>query len=78
MTTAVNAVVQIEPFKLFHNINEGVSKYHEPPSFVSPSHQLASINSLPGRSNKPAGLAQVRIHVIISFTSNADNNIFSC
>ncbi|KAL3802102.1 hypothetical protein HJC23_010858 [Cyclotella cryptica] len=58
MTTAVNAVVQIEPFKLFHNINEGVSKYSEPPSTVSPSHQLASINSLPGRSNKPAGLAQ--------------------
>ncbi|KAL7483449.1 hypothetical protein ACHAW6_009100 [Cyclotella cf. meneghiniana] len=59
MTTAVNAVVQIEPFKLFYNINEGVSKYNEPASSVSPSHQLASINTLPGRSNKPAGLAQM-------------------
>jgi hypothetical protein len=60
MTTAVNAVVQIEPFKLFHNINQGVSNYNEPSSSVSsPSHQLATINSLPGRSNKPAGMAQM-------------------
>jgi hypothetical protein len=59
MTTAVNAVVQIEPFKLFHNINQGVSSYHEPSSSVSSSHQFATVTSLPGRSNKPAGMAQM-------------------
>jgi hypothetical protein len=61
MTTAVNAVVQVEPFKLFHSINEGVSSYIEPvaPSSMSPSHQLATVNTLPGRSSKPAGMAQV-------------------
>ncbi|KAL3771499.1 hypothetical protein ACHAWO_000620 [Cyclotella atomus] len=59
MTTAVNAVVQIEPFKLFHNINQGVSSYQEPSSSVSASHQLATVTSLPGRSNKPAGMAQM-------------------
>ena len=59
MTTAVNAVVQIEPFKLFHNINQGVSTYTEPSSSIALSHQLATVNSLPGRSNKPAGMAQM-------------------
>jgi hypothetical protein len=59
MTTAVNAVVQIEPFKLFHNINQGVSTYTEPSSSIAPSHQFATVNSLPGRSNKPAGMAQM-------------------
>lgn len=59
MTTAVNAVVQIEPFKLFHNINQGVSTYNEQSPPIATSHQLATVNSLPGRSNKPAGMAQV-------------------
>lgn len=55
----MNGVVQIEPFKLFHNINQGVTNYDEPSTSVSPSHQLATVNSLPGRSNKPAGMAQL-------------------
>lgn len=59
MTTAVNTVVQIEPFKLFRNINEGVTKYNAPPQQMPSGPQLATINSLPGRSNKPAGMAQV-------------------
>jgi len=59
MTTAVNAVVQIEPFKLFHNINQGASKYNEPSQSASSSQQLATVNSLPGRSDRPAGMAQM-------------------
>lgn len=56
MNTAVNGVVQIEPFKLFHKINEGACNYQQ----QSPaSSQTAHVNSLPGRSAKPAGIAQL-------------------
>ncbi|KAL7496154.1 hypothetical protein ACHAWT_005584 [Skeletonema menzelii] len=56
MNTAVNGVVQIEPFKLFHKINEGACNYqNRSPS----SSQTAHVNSLPGRSAKPAGIAQL-------------------
>jgi hypothetical protein len=56
LNTAVNAAVQIEPFKLFYSINEGASNYKESASF---SPQTTTMNSLPGRSTKPAGMAQM-------------------
>eukprot|EP00985_Skeletonema_marinoi_P014247 scaffold7199_cov133-Skeletonema_marinoi.AAC.4 len=56
MNTAVNGVVQIEPFKLFHKINEGACNYQHQ---SSASSQTAHVNSLPGRSAKPAGIAQL-------------------
>jgi hypothetical protein len=56
MNTAVNGVVQIEPFKLFHKINEGACSYKEK---SSASSQTAHVSSLPGRSTTPAGIAQL-------------------
>jgi len=56
MNTAVNGVVQIEPFKLFHKINEGACNYQQQ---SRSSSQTAHVNSLPGRSTKPAGIAQL-------------------
>ena len=57
MNTAVNAVVQIEPFKFFHNINDSICNYQE----TSPSKpsQTVDVASPPGRSNKPAGIAHL-------------------
>ena len=57
MNTAVNAVVQIEPFKLFHSINEGVCSFTESSPSISPN--TATVCSLPGRSTKPAGISQL-------------------
>jgi len=59
MNTAVNGAVQIEPFKLFHKINEGVRDYEPPAPSQSMSHTTATVGGLPGRSNKPAGIAQL-------------------
>jgi hypothetical protein len=56
MNTAVNGVVQIEPFKLFHKINVGACNYQEQ---ATTSSQTAHVGSLPGRSAKPAGIAQL-------------------
>ena len=62
MNTAVNAVVQIEPFKFFHNINDSIISYHE-----SHSHtQTSTVGNLPGRSNKPAGMAHLGEFVMSS------------
>ncbi len=55
MNTAVNAVVQIEPFKFFHNINDSIISYHQSHS----NSQTTTVGSLPGRSNKPAGMAHL-------------------
>eukprot|EP00579_Thalassiosira_antarctica_P017558 CAMPEP_0201950382 /NCGR_PEP_ID=MMETSP0903-20130614/56457_1 /ASSEMBLY_ACC=CAM_ASM_000552 /TAXON_ID=420261 /ORGANISM="Thalassiosira antarctica, Strain CCMP982" /LENGTH=724 /DNA_ID=CAMNT_0048493617 /DNA_START=656 /DNA_END=2830 /DNA_ORIENTATION=- len=63
MTSVVNAVVQIEPFKFFHNINEGICNYYDQDTALSKS-QLAQTSTvgndgLPGRSKKPAGIAHL-------------------
>ena len=57
MNTAVNAAVQIEPFKFFHKINESISDYQEPLHFSN--SQLLNVGDHPGRSNKPAGIAHL-------------------
>lgn len=57
MNTAVNAVVQLEPFKLFYSINEGIRDYEASPS--ASSSQTATVGNLHGRSQKPAGIAQL-------------------
>lgn len=52
MSTAVNAVVQIEPFRLFHNINKGVCDCRSLP-------RTEMVMNLPGRSTKAAGMSQL-------------------
>lgn len=55
--TAVNALAPIEPFKIFHKINESV-KRNQPK--LRERLQEAEMVSLPGgRSPRPAGLAQL-------------------
>jgi len=54
--TAVNALAPIEPFKLFHKINEGV-KRHRPE--LEQCLDDTEMVSMPGRSPKPAGIAQM-------------------
>ena len=69
MNTAVNGVVQIEPFKFFHYMNESICNYQEPQS-ISPlysedddetTQQMSSAGSkkLSQRSSKPAGIAHL-------------------
>jgi len=52
--SAVNAVAPIEPFKLFHNIEECVQRRGDPPPRTG---GLAA--ALPGRSSRPAGVSQM-------------------
>lgn len=65
MNTAVNAVVQIEPFKFFHNINDSICSYQEESAaeLLQQQHDLhsqtANVASIPGRSDKPAGMAHL-------------------
>jgi hypothetical protein len=60
MTTAVNAVVQVEPFKFFHNMNDSIRKYQEPASLLQHSQtQVCNVRNHPERSNKPAGIAHL-------------------
>ena len=55
--TAVNALTPIEPFKLFHKIDENV-KYHR--ADLRERLAKAEMVSLPGgRSPRPAGIAQI-------------------
>lgn len=55
--TAVNALIPIEPFKLFHKINENV-KRNQPQ--LRELMERAEMVSLPGgRSPRPAGIAQM-------------------
>jgi len=49
---AVNNLIPIEPFKLFHKINKNVQ------SFVNDRTQMVS-SLPPGRSNRPGGLSQM-------------------
>ena len=63
MTSVVNAVVQIEPFKFFHNINEGICNYYDQDTALSNSQltQTSAVGNdgLPERSSKPAGIAHL-------------------
>ncbi len=57
MNTAVNAAVQIEPFKFFHKINESVCDYREPLQYSN--SQFLNAGGLEGRSTQPAGIAHL-------------------
>jgi len=57
MNTAVNAAVQIEPFKFFHKINESICNYQEPMQYSN--SQMSNVGGSQGRSNKPAGIAHL-------------------
>lgn len=52
---AVNAVAPIEPFKLFHRINEQVQIYRS----TRPSQRTNFVHSLHGHSPRPAGISQL-------------------
>jgi hypothetical protein len=56
--TAVNALVPIEPFKLFHKINENV-KRNQPQLRERLAHAEMVSTVPPGRSPRPAGIAQM-------------------
>jgi len=51
--SAVSAVAPIEPFKLFHNIEECVKRRGPPPQ------RSGFAAALPGRSSRPAGISQM-------------------
>jgi hypothetical protein len=54
----VNALVPIEPFKLFHKINENVKR--KQPELRERLQQAEMVSTLPpGRSPRPAGMAQL-------------------
>jgi hypothetical protein len=55
--TAINAVTPIEPFKLFHKINESVSKAK--PEIEKLRLERTEVVSVPGRSSQPFGMAQI-------------------
>ena len=69
MTTAINAVVQVEPFKFFHNMNESICNYQESASSSMSSSSSAALSQGHGmtknvgiqseRSTKPAGIAHL-------------------
>jgi hypothetical protein len=71
MNTAINAVVQVEPFKFFHRMNESICNYQEPTSSSSLSSSSSSVALSQGhsmtknvgiqseRSTKPAGIAHL-------------------
>jgi hypothetical protein len=72
MNTAINAVVQVEPFKFFHNMNESICYYQEPASSSLSSSAAAAAAALSQghiitknvgiqseRSTKPAGIAHL-------------------
>jgi hypothetical protein len=68
MNTAINAVVQVEPFKFFHRMNESICNYQEPDlSSSSSSAALSQSYSMTKnvgirsseRSTKPAGIAHL-------------------
>lgn len=51
--TAINAVAPIEPFKLFHRIGENAKR------ITPPLEKTEMVNTLTGRSSRPAGLSQL-------------------
>ena len=52
--TAVNAIAPIEPFKLFHKINENVKR-----ALLQLQLERTELVGLPGCSGKPGGLSQM-------------------
>ena len=54
--TAVKALVPIEPFKLFHKINQGVAEHRQELEQALPPAELVQDG---GRSGRPAGIAQM-------------------
>ena len=54
MKTAVNAVAPIEPFKLFHKIEQRVIA-----SKKDRESRAQNVSSIAGRSSKPGGLSQI-------------------
>jgi len=59
LTTAVNAVVAVEPFKFLHRINEGVCNHYEEDEESTTTMDVVNKDDLTGRSNKPAGIAHL-------------------
>jgi START domain len=57
--TAVNSLVPIEPFKLFHKINQGVLSNREELEQASRRMEETELVSSGGISRRPAGLAQL-------------------
>lgn len=56
--TAVNALAPIEPFKLFHKINDNVIRNQ--PALRERLAEAEMVSNLPpGRSSRPAGMAQL-------------------
>ncbi|KAL3907485.1 MAG: hypothetical protein SGILL_008854 [Bacillariaceae sp.] len=56
--TAVNALAPIEPFKLFHKINENVKR--QQPELREKLEEAEMVSTMPpGRSPRPAGMAQL-------------------
>lgn len=55
---AVNAVAPIEPFKLFHNIRNGVAKARSSSSSTT-SSAASPVSVTGGRSSRPGGLSQL-------------------
>jgi molybdopterin converting factor small subunit len=70
MNTAINAVVQVEPFKFFHKMNESICNYQEPDLSSSSAAAAAALSQSYSmtknvgirsseRSTKPAGIAHL-------------------
>lgn len=56
--TAVNALAPIEPFKLFHKINENVKRHQ--PELRERLKEAEMVSTMPpGRSPRPGGIAQL-------------------
>ena len=59
MKTAVNALAPIEPFKLFHKINENVQRNRPQLRERLLQAEMVGSNLPQGRSPRPAGMAQL-------------------
>jgi hypothetical protein len=57
--TAVNALAPIEPFKLFHKINENVQRNKPQLRERLMKAEMVGANLPKGRSPRPAGMAQL-------------------
>lgn len=55
--TAVNTLLPIEPFKLFYKLNKGVARRR--PELERRLEEIEMVSAPPGRTARPAGLAQL-------------------
>lgn len=55
--TGINAIAPLEPFKLFHRINQNVINTKS--ELQKLKLERAEQVSIPGRSNQPVGIAQI-------------------